>query len=122
MTPNPYNWQVHKPRVTIPRPDVDLVTRKLLTNGSAVVLGGRGMGKSVFLHQVKSAVERSPAARVLVVDAPPPALTIEACLGELADLLATPGGAMTCPKRQPSPAGLPNSSGGSISTSGIGSD
>ncbi len=84
MAANPYNWQSHTPRVQIPRPDVGLVAKTLLGNGSAVVLGGRGMGKSVFLVQLERELERQEGTRVLLVEAPSPALTVDACLAQLA--------------------------------------
>lgn len=89
--PSPYNWQSHHPRVQIPRADVARVAGLLRENGSAVVMGGRGMGKSVFLGQLKTELERDPQTRVLLVDAPPPALTVEACLGFLAESLGVAG-------------------------------
>ncbi len=84
MAANPFNWQSHTPKIQIPRPDVGLVAETLLGNGSAVILGGRGMGKSVFLSQLKSELEGEEGARVLLVEAPSPALTVDACLGQLA--------------------------------------
>ena len=92
MAPNPYNWQSHTPQVQIQRPDVALVAKTLLGNGSAVVLGGRGMGKSVFLAQLKTRLEQEEATRVLLIESPPPALTVEACLDHLARRLQVPSG------------------------------
>lgn len=84
---SPYDWQSHSPRVQIPRADVARVADLLRKNGSAVVMGGRGMGKSVFLGQLKARLERERETRVLLFEAPPAALTIEACLGLLAQSL-----------------------------------
>lgn len=84
---SPYNWQSHSPSIRIPRPDVAQAAELLVNNGSAVVMGGRGMGKSVFLGQVKAEVEQNPDTRVLLIEGPPPALTVEACLGFLAEML-----------------------------------
>ncbi len=81
---NPYNWQSHRPQAEIPRAEVGRLAEVLRNNGSAVVLGGRGMGKSVFLGQLKSELERRPDTRVVLIEAPPAALTVEACLGYLA--------------------------------------
>jgi len=91
MAANPYNWQSHTPQVQIPCPDIDLVAKLLLNNGSSVVMGGRGMGKSVFLGQLKGKLQREEGTRVLLVEAPPPALTVDACLGFLAELLGVAG-------------------------------
>lgn len=87
---SPYNWQSHHPRVQIPRADVGRVADLLCENGSAVVMGGRGMGKSVFLGQLKARLEGLPQTRVLLVEAPPAALTVEACLAQLARKLGVP--------------------------------
>ena len=81
---NPYNWQSHRPQVEIPRAQVGRLSEVLRNNGSAVVLGGRGMGKSVFLRQIKVELERHPGTRVVLLEAPPDSLTVEACLGFLA--------------------------------------
>jgi hypothetical protein len=53
-------------------------------------MGGRGMGKSVFLGQLRSRLESDPQTRVLLIEAPPPALTVEACLAHLARKLDVP--------------------------------
>lgn len=84
---NPYNWQSHDPSVQIPRADLERAAEVLLHNGSAVVMGGRGMGKSVFLRQLKSTLEREGGTAVLLFEAPPAALTVEACLAYLAGAL-----------------------------------
>ncbi|MEE8522757.1 MAG: AAA family ATPase [Thermoanaerobaculia bacterium] len=81
---NPYNWQSHRPQAEIPRAEVGRLTEVLRNNGSAVVLGGRGMGKSVFLGQLKAELDRHRGTRVVLFEAPPPALTVEACLDALA--------------------------------------
>ncbi len=40
--------------------------RDFRSNGNAVVLGGRRMGKSVFLRQLKAELERHPGTRVVL--------------------------------------------------------
>ncbi len=87
---SPYNWQSHSPMVQIPRADVGRAAGLLRENGSAVVMGGRGTGKSVFLGQLKTEIERDPEARVLLIEAPAPALTVDACLAQLARKLEVP--------------------------------
>ncbi len=84
---NPYNWQSHRPQAEIPRAEVERLSEILGNNGCAMVLGGRGMGKSVFLRQLKNALERHPGTRVVLLEAPPATLTVEACLGFLASEL-----------------------------------
>ncbi len=88
---NPYNWQSHNPSVQVPRTDVDRVAEILLHNGSAVVLGGRGMGKSVFLRQLQAELTREPGVKVVLIEAPPAPLTVETCLDFLARALGVPG-------------------------------
>ncbi len=90
---NPYDWQSHNPRVEIPRADVERIAEPLRQGGSAVVLGGRGMGKSVTLHQIKKALEEDGSTRVELIPAPPPELTVRACLDELAEVLGVATGA-----------------------------
>jgi len=87
MSDNPYNWQSHSPTVQISRDGVEKAARLMRHNGSAVVMGGRGMGKSVFLRQLKADLEGDAGTRIVLVEAPPPALTIGACLGWLARTL-----------------------------------
>jgi hypothetical protein len=84
---NPYDWQRHHPKIEVPRLQVAPLVAQLRHGGSAVVLGGRGMGKSVFLHQVQTAVEQSPAVRACLLPTPPPELTVKACLRTLARAL-----------------------------------
>ncbi len=90
MAANPYNWQSHRPQVQVPRPEVAEVAELLLANGSAVVMGGRGMGKSVFLRQLRTELERVPDTRILTIAGPPATLTAEACLAHLAQVLEVP--------------------------------
>jgi hypothetical protein len=88
---NPYDWQSHNPKVEIPRALLGRVAETLHRGGSAVVLGGRGMGKSVFLRQLRAALERDADTRVVLISSPPAALTVEACLGQLARRLGVAG-------------------------------
>ncbi len=64
---NPYDWQSHRPRVEIPRADAERIAGMLAEGGSAVVLGGRGMGKSVFLHQLREVLESSTEVMLVEV-------------------------------------------------------
>ncbi len=83
-TANPYNWQSHTPQIQVPRPDLDLAARTLLNNGSAVFLGGRGMGKSVFLRQLKGELLSHQGTEVVLFVGPPARLTAQSCLSRLA--------------------------------------
>jgi hypothetical protein len=85
---NPYNWQSHTPQIQVPPPDLELVVGTLLHNGSSVFLGGRGMGKSVFLRQLKTELERQPGTEVVLSVAPSARLTIQSCMSRLARSLA----------------------------------
>ncbi len=89
---NPYDWQSHNPSVEIPRPALGRVVETLRHGGSAVVLGGRGMGKSVSLRQLRAVLEQDGDNRVVLVSAPPAALSVQACLGQLARRLGVPSG------------------------------
>jgi len=91
---SPYDWQSHNPRVELPRPDVGRIAETLHEGGSAVVLGGRGMGKSVTLHQIRRVLEQNGSTRVLLIPAPPPELTVRACLDQLAFHLKVAPGAI----------------------------
>jgi len=94
---NPYNWQHHDPRAEIPRRLVEPLVDELLQGGGAVVVGGRGMGKSVLLHQVRAALESCDGVRVLYFPAPPQELSAPACLAALAKRLGQPvGDAESC--------------------------
>jgi hypothetical protein len=66
---------------------VEEAAKLMRGNGSAVVMGGRGMGKSVFLQQLKAELATDASTKVLLFEAPPAALTVEACLGFLAESL-----------------------------------
>lgn len=81
---NPYDWQRHTPRVEVPRPELGQVADRLRDGESFVVLGGRGMGKSVFLRQLQTALESAPDTGVVLFKTPPTRLTVEDCFAELA--------------------------------------
>ncbi len=89
---HPYDWQSHKPEIAIPRPSLGKVSETLAEGGSAVALGGRGMGKSVFLQQIRDSLESRDDLKVAVIPAPPPELTVRACLDRLARALGVAQG------------------------------
>ncbi len=89
---NPYDWQSHNPEIAIQRPALDKVAGILAEGGSAVVLGGRGMGKSVFLQQACKVLEGRNGLRVIVIPVPPPELTVRSCLDQLARALGVATG------------------------------
>ena len=90
---NPYDWQSHNPQVEVLRPALAKVTKTLGRGGSAVILGGRGMGKSVFLQQVCASLEREDGIQIIIIPAPPPELTVRACLDQLSRRLGASEGA-----------------------------
>ena len=87
---NPYRWQHHEPALEVPRTLVAPVVEELLGGGAAVVIGGRGMGKSVLLNQVGDTLERLRNVRVLHFPSPPQNLSARDCLETLADGLDEP--------------------------------
>jgi len=92
-SPNPYDWQHHEPATEVPRALVGPLVEELLGGGGAVVVGGRGMGKSVLLGQVRAALERSAGVRVLHFPSSPRSLAAQDCFAMLADQLAEPAAA-----------------------------
>src|SRR6185436_2867514 len=89
---NPYDWQRNTPLVTVPRRELAPVLARLRRGGSAVILGGRGMGKSVLLQQIQAAASELSETQVVLIDAPPPKLTVEDCLQALAQDLGVVAG------------------------------
>ncbi len=92
---NPYNWDRPDPEVEIPRPEVVAVVERLRRGKGVIVLAGRGLGKSVFLKQVRAALGRYPHVRVIVFSEPPPEQTLSACFEDLArELDVSPTGVL----------------------------
>lgn len=89
-TANPFDWQSSAPQVEIRQPEVGQVAATLSRGGSALVLGGRGMGKSVFLSQLRMELDRIPDLATLLVPGPPARLDVDACLDQLAEVLEVP--------------------------------
>ncbi len=84
MAMNPYDWKRNQPSIEVPRPEAEPVVEELLRGGSGVLLAGRGMGKSVFLRQLRQQLERLPDTRVVLFDEPPAELSVGGCLEALA--------------------------------------
>ena len=95
---NPYHWQSHHPDVRIERAEVGAAAAVVCEGGGGVVLGGRGMGKSVFLSQLRDELAGVPHTHVVVIPAPPPELTVRAAIDLLADALALAPGAISTRK------------------------
>ncbi len=81
---NPYDWKRNHPRVEVPRFEVSSLAGELRAGGSAVLMAGRGMGKSVFLGQLRRTLEGLDDTRVVLFDEPPAELSVAACLETLA--------------------------------------
>jgi len=86
---NPYDWQGDRPQIEVPRAQTEVVLSRLHRGGSAVVLAGRGMGKSVFLRQIEAAAEVLEDVRVVRLRTSPPELSYRSCLDALAQALGT---------------------------------
>lgn len=85
MSKNPYNWQGHRPQHVVQRAGIsDRLVSLLLRGEGAVLLGGRGTGKSVLLRQVEERLGQSEGLRRLRIPTPPASLTIESWLNDLA--------------------------------------
>jgi hypothetical protein len=83
---NPYDWQHHQPSPmgTVSRQEVSPLLERLSRGGSAVILGGRGMGKSVLLRQIRDAASGLADTQIGLFPGPAAELTTEACLQTLA--------------------------------------
>lgn len=89
---NPYRWNNHvvAPDVELHRqPRLDETMRALQRGGGVVLLGGRGLGKSVFLRQLETHLRKKPGVAVFTLD-PPVKRSLEGGLAELARLLEVP--------------------------------
>ena len=84
---NPYNWTRTRPEVEIPRPEVPELAAGLREGRSYILLAGRGMGKSVFLHQIRRELEKDDDVRVFLISDPPMTVTARACMEKLGHVL-----------------------------------
>ncbi len=92
---NPYDWNRPDPQVEIPRSEVVPVVEQLRRGDGVVMLAGRGLGKSVFLQQVRRTLEQSPDVRVILFREPPAQQTLAACFEDLArELGVSPSGVL----------------------------
>ena len=95
---NPYNWNSARPGPPILRGDLVQDTALHLRSGQpGYVLGGHGMGKSVFLRLLQRELEEG-GAKVLLFSEPPVVATLQGALDEIAQGLsvaAQPGVSVT---------------------------
>ncbi|MEO7596154.1 MAG: hypothetical protein ABI134_33400, partial [Byssovorax sp.] len=82
MSQNPYDWTRHAPRRPIVREKlIENLSQLLRDRKEVVLLGGRGMGKSVLLQQLAAQIQKEdPSARVFLFDGPPTPSTLRASL------------------------------------------
>jgi len=82
---NPYRWDTHQPALEVPATALIEAAVALLTRGGGgYLLGGRGMGKSVLLHQLHQELSRREGTRVLLIETLPMERTPEAVLASIA--------------------------------------
>jgi hypothetical protein len=90
--PSPYRWDSHSvpPELELARPELLQATAsQLRRGGSAVLLGGRGLGKSVFLRQLEVHLRSQEGVAVCLLE-PPLVRTLPGALGDLARALGVP--------------------------------
>ncbi len=93
---NPYDWNRPDPQIAIPRAPQPAIVELLRRGRSAVLLAGRGSGKSVFLQQIRQGLEEFSDVRVVHFPEPPAERTVGACFDDLARKLEVPStGALT---------------------------
>jgi hypothetical protein len=91
---NPYEWDRHAPEVQLPRTAlVDSLEAAVFRGLGVRLVGGRGMGKSVMLGLVKARLQAVPRTGVALIEGPPLAGTLAACLDDVARALGVPTGA-----------------------------
>lgn len=89
---NPYRWDNHiiSPEVELSRQELlDSAVHQLQRGAGMVLLGGRGMGKSVFLRQLERHLRQKPGVAVFTLD-PPVVRSLTGALAELARVLEVP--------------------------------
>lgn len=84
MGPNPYRWHQDQPGHVVPRPGFLAEIEAYLHRGAAVKLvGGRGMGKSVALRQIRDRLSVTKETSVVLIPVPPAVDTHLGCLEDL---------------------------------------
>ena len=90
---NPYDWTSERPKHAVRRETLLRTTTEALTEkeGVVVLLGARGMGKSVFLSHIEELLRARPDMEVVVFSIPPlpagPERVVDDLLGALVDAL-----------------------------------
>jgi hypothetical protein len=89
MSQNPYDWTRHTPiRAVVRSERLTELSRLLRARKGCVLLGGRGMGKSVLLHQLEARIQADDSSvRVVRFDGPPAPPTLRTSLKVLGDRL-----------------------------------
>jgi len=97
---NPYRWDsdLLEQEVELGRQEPRSSVLGSLYRGSGVVLlGGRGMGKSVFLRQLERELKADSSVAVFLQEAPPVERTVAGALATLARQLGIAGNAVPVP-------------------------
>lgn len=68
---NPYRWTTPNAEVTVPRQSVESALKLLYAGDGALLLAGRGLGKSRFVGEVADRLEPDRSVRVLRYREPP---------------------------------------------------
>lgn len=93
---NPYEWDRHDPEVRLPRTAlIDALQGAALRGLGVRLVGGRGMGKSVTLRILAQRLREVARTGVALIEGPPLAGTLSACLDDVANALNVPTGAAT---------------------------
>lgn len=93
---NPYDWNRPDPKIAIPRGPEPSIIELLRRGKSAVLLSGRGCGKTVFLEQIRRALGEFTGVSVVLFSEPPAEPSVRACFDDLARKLDVPAaGALT---------------------------
>jgi hypothetical protein len=80
----PYRWDQDHPAVSVARPQLLGPLLEDVRAGRAVrLVGGRGMGKSVLLEQLREELASDASVRAVLVPGPPEAFTVTACVEAL---------------------------------------
>lgn len=81
---NPYRWQQDSPAHVVPRQElIDSVATELRRGKAVQLIGGRGMGKSVFLRLLGEHFEHDRTTSALRISSPPLTATIESYIQDI---------------------------------------
>lgn len=90
MIDGPYARQLEDPAVLVPPPELDSLASDLVRGAGCLLLGGRGMGKSVAVRELESRLQVRGDLRVARFSAPPVTGDVRGLLHQLARGLDVP--------------------------------